>query len=677
MPASNGLIPAPGQGLRMPRSVFKRSVPGGMSGNYGRIYPVFMKYQEAGSSVSMDPSTLIRGATPIAPVMGNARMELHAFSVPWRIIWNYTKQFFGENDTSAWTQTNEYEKPQIRLRIGDVGVVPAGLFDGSVLLSDLTSDNSTFNAQYISYTTVDFVKIGDCDSNYLPSGIIDDGDYVYVLNCANSDFYGSNKLADYLGLHPIPKDSDQATLKAFYDAYVAAVDLDGEFSISVDALPFRAFFSIVNYYYRDQNYQAPYLFTKDNGVTRLSSIELNGSPISNGLKMPYDFMDYRFVGVFKAANNTTSLVEGSAFCPPASRFKDPFSTIVPEPLKGDQYDLLSLAGLAPVNGVGTALHTSGDNIRFGNGTSRYAIGNACFEVSGGSLGWTDDGTSYPRSFDVDSSNLFADLANTSKITLEKFRDFVVLNQWNEKAVKGTRYAEILNEFYGTPVNPALLDEPKFLGGVSIPITSWQVTQTAPNSDGSGVGDLSAFTHTKDTSSLFTETFQEPSILMVLAVARVEHTFAQQVDPHWFRKDKFDEHYALFDGLGYQPLDKRIPYLPFGVIKDNGGYTDEDSTLGFQESFWEERYQLGNVSGVLNASNYLSLDYWMYNELPTEKPVSGPEYLSAYRDADIVDRTLQLGSEASRYAQQFIVDFSWNYVEAKVISSRMDPGLTRI
>lgn len=672
MPASNGLIPAPGQGLKMPRSVFKRSVPGGASMNYGRIYPVFMKYQEANSHMAFNMKSVIRGATPIAPVMGNAKMEFHAFSVPWRIIWNYTKQFFGENDTSAWTQQNDYQKPQIELRLGTLQIVPHKLITGEMASSDLASTNSTWYGQSVSASPFDFVvvKSGISLSGFNgTSGITDDLVYDLVINALDSDVYGPNKLADYLGIHPIAKDNEDSYLARFWNLQQSK---GSQLVLSVDALPFRAFFSIVNYYYRDQNYTDPYLFSKDNETLKLT---VNSSEDSTGrLVMPYDFMKYRPLSAHPGSGRAAEIYEGSAFCPPASRLKDPFSTIVPEPLKGESYDLLSIAGLAPVVGVGTAVH-AGSTFVFGDGNGVTPNGNQLLGLSNGSVEYgTNSSVSYSGA--IGSSNLYADLSNASKITLEKFRDFVVLNQWNEKAVKGTRYAEILNEFYGVPVNPALLDEPRFLGGCSVPIASWQVSQTAPGSDGTGLGDLGAFTHTKNNDGLFVFNFDEPSILMVIAVARVEHTFAQQIDPHWFRKDKFDEHYALFDGLGYQPLDKRIPFLPHGVLADNGDTSDTD-TLGFQESYWEERYQLGNVAGVLNASNVMSLDYWMYNELPTEKPLAGPEYISAFRDADIVDRTLQLGSEASRYAQQLICDFSFDYVEAKVISSRMDPGLTRI
>ena len=652
MPSNNAVIPNPGQRLsRLPRSTFKGSVPGFASMNYGRIYPVFMKYQEANSYLEVNPTSLIRGATPITTTMGNAAMELHAFSVPWRIIWNYTKQFFGENDTSAWTQNNEYEKPQIELRVGRVYWSTTETWPVDEQVGTNVSEAKT--------STTDLVKVG--------YGRRNGAGFVYWwIDCHSSDVYGPNKLADYFGIHPIPKNSPEMLAK-FFDAQTRK---GSNLTISVDALPFRAFFAVVNYYYRDQNYQAPYLYSKDNETLRLTIDNFDEE--EGRLRMPYDFMEYRSVGD-SDVNEDGDTFEGSAFCPPASRLKDPFSTIVPEPLKGEQYDLLSLAGLAPVV-VGTD-HALGGGLRFD--TDAGLVGDHNLYSYSGTAYAENSTISTGGSSAITQTNLYSDLAQASKITLEKFRDFVVLNQWNEKAVKGTRFAEILNEFYGVPVDPAKLDEPRFLGGITIPINSWQVAQSAPNADGSGVGDLGAFTHTREHSSLSSFFFDEPSIFLVCAVSRVEHTFAQQVDPHWFRKDKFDEHYMIFDGLGYQPMDKRIPYLPFGVLKDNDSTNTENEVLGFQASYWEERFQLGNSAGVLNASNPLSLDYFLYNELPTENPVGTPEFLSAYRDADIVDRTLQLGSEASRYAQQLLVNFSWNYMEAKMISKRMDPGLTRI
>ena len=51
--------------------------------------------------------------TPIAPVMDNANLDTYFFFVPYRLLWEHFKEFFGENDETPWTQQTEYEIPQI------------------------------------------------------------------------------------------------------------------------------------------------------------------------------------------------------------------------------------------------------------------------------------------------------------------------------------------------------------------------------------------------------------------------------------------------------------------------------------------------------------------------------------------------------------------------------------
>lgn len=58
-------------------------------------------------------SEVVRMMTPICPVMDNAYLDTYFFFVPNRLIWDNFKRFMGENDTAPWTQTTEYEVPQI------------------------------------------------------------------------------------------------------------------------------------------------------------------------------------------------------------------------------------------------------------------------------------------------------------------------------------------------------------------------------------------------------------------------------------------------------------------------------------------------------------------------------------------------------------------------------------
>lgn len=72
-----------------------------------RFYP--------GDTVSLDLANVIRMDTPIAPIMDNIYADVYFFFVPNRLVWEHWKQFCGENDTSAWTQSGTYQVPTVNI----------------------------------------------------------------------------------------------------------------------------------------------------------------------------------------------------------------------------------------------------------------------------------------------------------------------------------------------------------------------------------------------------------------------------------------------------------------------------------------------------------------------------------------------------------------------------------
>ena len=48
--------------------------------------------------------------------MDNCYFDVYYFFTPMRIVWDHTKQFFGENDSKPWTQNTEYKIPKIRIQ---------------------------------------------------------------------------------------------------------------------------------------------------------------------------------------------------------------------------------------------------------------------------------------------------------------------------------------------------------------------------------------------------------------------------------------------------------------------------------------------------------------------------------------------------------------------------------
>lgn len=81
--------------------------------NAGDIIPFFIQDILPGDTVKMNTAHVVRMMTPISPVMDNAFLDTYFFFCPNRLIWEHWANFMGENDTAPWTQTTEYEIPQI------------------------------------------------------------------------------------------------------------------------------------------------------------------------------------------------------------------------------------------------------------------------------------------------------------------------------------------------------------------------------------------------------------------------------------------------------------------------------------------------------------------------------------------------------------------------------------
>jgi hypothetical protein len=75
--------------------------------------PIYVDEVLPGDTFEMSTSAIIRGSTPIFPVMDNANLDIYYFFVPNRLVWDHWKEFNGENTTSKWEQTVEYSIPQM------------------------------------------------------------------------------------------------------------------------------------------------------------------------------------------------------------------------------------------------------------------------------------------------------------------------------------------------------------------------------------------------------------------------------------------------------------------------------------------------------------------------------------------------------------------------------------
>lgn len=104
--------------LDIQRSKFKRPFQHKTTFNTGDLIPIYVDEVLPGDTVTMDMSSITRMSTPIFPVMDNAFMDTYFFFVPNRLVWEHWKEFNGENNTTYWEQTTDYEIPQITAPTG-------------------------------------------------------------------------------------------------------------------------------------------------------------------------------------------------------------------------------------------------------------------------------------------------------------------------------------------------------------------------------------------------------------------------------------------------------------------------------------------------------------------------------------------------------------------------------
>lgn len=95
------------------RSIFDRSSTHKTSMNAGELIPIYVDEVLPGDSWRMTTSKVVRAQTMLTPIMDNIYLDTYFFYVPSRLVWTHWKEFFGENNTSAWIQPVQYAVPAI------------------------------------------------------------------------------------------------------------------------------------------------------------------------------------------------------------------------------------------------------------------------------------------------------------------------------------------------------------------------------------------------------------------------------------------------------------------------------------------------------------------------------------------------------------------------------------
>lgn len=373
--------------------------------------------------------------------------------------------------------------------------------------------------------------------------------------------------------------------------------------IKINALPIRAYVTIWNEFFRDQN------------VSNAAVIDT--SSIDN------DYMDHG-----DSATNEQILQEAwtGGRCLPVSRFHDYFSSCLPYPQRGPEVTI-GLTGNAPVRPYSdTTLKniSRGAEVNYLNGINSATEGIQLIGGTGGEgnpvkLGVNEGNPSLRES---SAAYLGADLSKIEAATINQLRQaFAVQHYYEALARGGSRYREQIRAIYGVSISDKTVQIPEYLGGGRYHVNINQIVQTSGQQTASDtpIGETGAMSVTPINESSFTKSFEEHGFVIGVMCVRHNRSYQQGLERFWSRSDRLDYYFPQFANIGEQPVKKKEIML-------TGTSTDEE-TFGYQEAWADYRMKPDRVSGKMRSNAQGTLDFWHYADNYKTVPTLSQEWMN--------------------------------------------------
>lgn len=195
-------------------------------------------------------------------------------------------------------------------------------------------------------------------------------------------------------------------------------------------------------------------------------------------------------------------------------------------------------------------------------------------------------------------------AITYGISINDFRNVNALQRWLEKSqARGYKYRDQLLSHFGVSVKFEQLNMPEFIGGISQDINSSTIINQAASEQyklGEFAGTLSAFGSGKNKIRKYCD---EPGFIVgILSISPIP-TYSQLLPKMFLKHHRLDYFFPEFGHIGLQPISlKEVVPLQVHKLQPN----KKDETFGYQRSFYDYVQSTDEVHGALRTSlrNYL-------------------------------------------------------------------------
>lgn len=580
------------------------------SANLGQLIPIEVTEVLPGDSFEYKTSAVLRMQPLVAPLMDDIRADIFWFFCPDRIVWNHTKEFFGENTQGPWYPTVEYNIPQTK--------IPARIHVMGVHTTDASTSEEFYwyEVGAVPGTILDYMGI--------PTQKVVPGD---PEELATRFSYGIDNgeldLNDYFFIDP--------------DYFAEGAHSTSDLDVSVSSLPIRMYCAIINEFFRSEALQNPVNYSLGDSTT--TAVTYPSEDIDDYVteleKGGYPFVACKLFDIFTGCLPTAQRAAEPVMALPDSYVYFGESTRTKE----------QILDYAIENGVSNPLRSNNYLIGVGGPTADPTAMNF---VTGANN--TATPASQPANWMVPG------------VSVEQIRvAFQVQKFYEATARSGGRYRSILESLFHVHASDQSMQVPQFLGSQSFYLNINQVLQTSESNE-TPQGNPAGYSVTNHSGYDFMQSFTEHGYIIGLMTTRYHHTYQQACDETWFMKDKFDIYWPQFANVGEQPTLGRNICL-------SGVKEYDEQVFGYQEAWARYRYKFNMVTGEMRSNVKNSMDMYHLADDYRVHPYLGSAWI--HEDKSTLDRCLAVSSDK---ANQFWFNLYFDITATRPMPVHSIPGL---